>query len=353
MRKCGAFRSPISGHAPREIQVTSYAELCLAPQAADVAHPAFSNLFVETEFVSDAGALLATRRRQSDKETAVWAAHVLVVEGETVGDLQYETDRARFLGRGHDVRDPVSITDGRPLSNTVGAVLDPVMSLRRTVRIPPGATARIVFSTIVAPTREQALELADKYRDATTFERTLTLAWTQAQVQLHHLGIGLDEAHLFQRLANAVLYSDASMRPSSDVLGRSTLERSALWAQGISGDLPIVLVRIDEAEDVEIVRQLLRAHEYWRMKQLSADLVIINEKSASYEQDLQSSLDGLVRGSRLRLSPDTDDVRGSIFLLRADLIAPAGTGAPTNGCASGAAEPAWHVVRTGDSIATR
>ena len=138
------------GTRTREIQVTSYAELCLASQAADVAHPAFSNLFVQTEFVPDVGALLATRRKQSDKETAVWAAHVVAVEGETVGDLQFETDRARFLGRGHDVRNPVSIIDGRPLSNTVGSVLDPVISLRRTVRIPPGTTARIVFSTIVA-----------------------------------------------------------------------------------------------------------------------------------------------------------------------------------------------------------
>ncbi len=151
------------------------------------------------------------------------------------------------------------------------------------------------------PTREQAVELADKYRGPTTVERTLALAWTQAQVQLHHLGIDLDEAHLFQRLANSVLYSDASSRPSSDVLSRSTLERSALWAHGISGDLPIVLVRIDEPEDIEIVRQLLRAHEYWRMKQLSADLVVINEKSSSYAQELQIALEGLVRGSRLRL----------------------------------------------------
>jgi cyclic beta-1,2-glucan synthetase len=310
------------GARTREIQVTSYAELCLVSQAADVGHPAFSNLFVQTEFVPNAGALLATRRMQSDKETAVWAAHVVIVEGETVGELQFETDRSRFIGRGHDVRNPASIIDGRPLSNTVGSVLDPVISLRHTVRIPPGTTARVVFSTIVAPAREQVLELVDKYRGPTTVERTLALAWTQAQVQLHHLGIDLDEAHLFQRLANSVLYSDALQRPSSDVLSRSTLERSALWAHGISGDLPIVLVRIDETEDLEIVRQLLRAHEYWRMKQLSADLVVMNEKSSSYAQELQISLEELVRGSRLRLSPDTSNVRGSIFLLRADLISP-------------------------------
>jgi cyclic beta-1,2-glucan synthetase len=310
------------GSRTREIQVTSYAELCLALQAADEAHPAFSNLFVQTEFVPDLGALIATRRRQSDKETGVWAAHVAVVEGETVGDAQFETDRARFLGRGHEIVNPVSIIDGRPLSNTVGSVLDPVFSLRRTVRILPGSAAHIAFSTIVAPDREQALELADKYHGRKTFERTLDLAWTQAQVQLQHLGIGLDEAHVFQRLANSVVYSDDSLRPSSDTLGLTTLERSALWAQGIPGDLPIVLVRIDEAEDLEIVRQLLRAHEYWRTKQLSTDLVIINERSASYAHELQSSLGDLVRGSRLRLSPDTSNVRGSIFLLRADLISP-------------------------------
>ena len=310
------------GTRTREIQVTSYAELCLAPQGADEAHPAFSNLFVQTEFVSDVGALLATRRRQSDKETVVWVAHVVAVEGAAVGDLQFETDRSRFTGRGHNVRNPVSILDGRPLSNTVGSVLDPVISLRRTVRIPAGTTARVVFTTLVASTREQVIELADKYRGPTTVDRTLALAWAQAQVQLHHLGIDLNEAHLFQRLANPMLYSDASSRPTSEVLGRNTLERSALWAHGISGDLPIVLARIDETEDLEIVRQLLRAHEYWRMKQLSSDLVVINEKSSSYAQELQGSLEELVRGSRLRLSPDTSNVRGSIFLLRADLISP-------------------------------
>ena len=310
------------GTRPREIQVTSYAELCLAPQAADAAHPAFSNLFVETEFVSDAAALVGTRRKQTEKETDAWVAQVVVVEGETVGDIQYETDRSRFLGRCHDVRNPVSIFDGRPLSNTVGSVLDPILSLRRTVRIPQGTTARIILSTIVASGRERVLDLADKYRGASIFERTLTLAWTQAQIQLHHLGIGIEEAHLFQRLANSVLFADASQRPSSDTLSRSILDRNALWASGISGDLPIVVVRINEVDDVEIVRQLLRAHEYWRMKQLFADLVIINEKPSSYAQDLQGSLDNLVHGSRLRLTPNSEHVRGSIFLLRADLISP-------------------------------
>ena len=219
----------------------------------------------------------------------MWVAQVVVVEGDTVGELQYETDRARFLGRGRHVRTAVSMIDGRPLSNTVGSVLDPVMSLRRTVRVLAGETVRVVFSTIVGQTRDQVLDLADKYSDPRVFERACSLAWTQTQVQLHHLGIGTEEAQLFQRLANAVLYPDASLRPSSETLGHSTVERTALWAHGISGDLPIVLACIDKAEDVDTARQLLRAHEYWRIKQLSADVIILNEKPASYEQDLQGS----------------------------------------------------------------
>ena len=310
------------GTRARDLQVTSYAELSLAPHAVDVAHPAFANLFVQTEFVPEISALLATRRRRSDDDATVWAAQVVVVEGDTVGELQFETDRARFLGRGHHVRTAVSMVDGRPLSNSVGSVLDPMMSLRRTVRVLPGGTARIVFSTIVGASRDQVLDLADKYSDPRVFERALSLAWTQTQVQLHHLGIGTDEAQMFQRLANAVLYSDAALRPSSETLEPGTLERASLWAHGISGDLPIVLACIDKAEDVDIVRQLLRAHEYWRMKQLSADVIILNEKTASYEQDLQSSLEALVRGSRLRLLPDTGGARGSIYLLRSELLSP-------------------------------
>jgi cyclic beta-1,2-glucan synthetase len=310
------------GVRSRDIQVTSYAELSLTSQAADVAHPAFANLFVETEFVPQIAGLVATRRKRSDDEPSVWAAHVMVVDGETVGDLQYETDRAAFIGRARSLADPVSVIDGRPLSNTVGPVLDPIFSLRRTVRLPPGVTVHIVFSTVVASTREDVLEIADKYRDARTFERTSTLAWTQAQVQLHHLGITAEEAHVFQRLANAMLYPDPLLRPPSDVLAQTALEINTLWTQGISGDLPIVLARIDDPEDVDLIRQLLRAHEYWRMKQMAADVVVINEKAPSYLQELQGSLEALLRGSQMRQAPDAHVAGGKIYLLRDNNLPP-------------------------------
>jgi cyclic beta-1,2-glucan synthetase len=188
------------------------------------------------------------------------------------------------------------------------------------VRLPPGATVRVAFWTLIAPSRSEALDLADKHHDSTAFERAVMLAWTQAQVQLHHLGIGPDEAHLFQRLANHVLYADPTLRPSSEVLKRNARGQSALWAHGISGDLPIVLVRIDEIEDLELVRQLLRAHEYWRMKRLAVDLVVLNERPSSYTADLQGALEAILRASQSRGHPAAEDTRGAVFILRADLI---------------------------------
>ena len=299
-----------------EIELTSYSEIVLARSGDDAAHPAFSKLFVQTEFVPELGALLASRRRRAPTEPEVWAAHLAVLEGNAVDELQFETDRARFLGRGNGVRSPISIRSGQSLSNTVGTVLDPIFSIRRRVSIRPGATARVSFWTLLASSRDDVVSLADKHHDVAAFERAATLAWTQAQVQLHHIGVTADEAHLFQRIANRILYSDPTLRPSSEILKRNDLGPSALWAHGISGDLPIVLCRIDDATHLETVRQLIRAQHYWRMKQLAVDLVIVNERNTSYVQDLQSALESIVRVN-LRIP---ERRKGSLFLLRGDMV---------------------------------
>jgi len=313
-----------TGGVFREIEVTSYAELALAPQATDVAHPAFSKLFVETEFVADVGAILATRRRRAPTEEEIWAAHVSVVDGLVVGKPEIETDRARFLGRGQGVRTPIAVIDGRALSNTVGTVLDPIFALRRRIRVAPGATVRVAFWTMVAGAREQLLHIVDKHKDTTAFPRAATLAWTQAQVQLHHLGVTAGEAALFQRLAGHVIYAAPALRPSSNTIKRGAGAQSGLWAQSISGDLPIVLLRIADAETLDIARELLRAHEYWRMKRLAVDLVILNERKSSYVQDLQVALETLVRANQSRPKIGVDELPGRVFVLRADLI-PEGT----------------------------
>jgi cyclic beta-1,2-glucan synthetase len=311
-----------SSSRAREIDVTSYAELVLAAQVDDVAHPAFMKLFVATEYLADLGTILATRRRRSPTEQEVWAAHLAIVDGEAVGKPEVETDRTRFLGRGHDSRRPIAVTDGRPLSNTVGTVLDPVFALRRRVRVAPGAIVRIAFWTVVAESRTAVLDLVDKHRDATAFERAGTLAWTQAQVQLHHLGIDPGEAGLFQRLAGHLLHAGPALRPSSDTIRRGSGAQPGLWPMSISGDLPIALLRIADVEHLDLARQLLQAHEYWRMKQLAVDLVILNERASSYVQDLQIALETLVRASQSSGPDGVERRRGGVFVLRADLLSP-------------------------------
>lgn len=301
----------------REIELTSYAEIVLAPMGADAAHPAFSNLFIETEFVREESSLIARRRPRSVKDAPVYAVHTVVTEGDAVGAVQYETDRNRFLGRGHDTRAPLAVVADHPLSNTVGAVLDPIFSLRQRVRLEPNETARVTFSTAVAYSREHILMLADKYHDINIFERVERLAWTKAQIEMRHLNVGAQEAHLFQRLAGRVLYSDNSLRPRSDVLALNKKTQSELWKYAISGDLPIVLVRIGVAGDLGMVREILRGHEYLRLKGLHIDLIILNDHPPSYQQSLQDEIQMLIRSTGLQTLQDQP---GGVYLLRADLM---------------------------------
>ncbi|HMF57313.1 MAG TPA: glucoamylase family protein, partial [Pyrinomonadaceae bacterium] len=301
----------------REIEVTSYMEVVLAPPAADLAHPAFSNLFIETEFIAAENALIARRRPRSSKDEPAYGVHVIVAEGETVGALQYETDRSRFLGRGRGCANPIAVMEDRPLSNTVGAVLDPVFSLRQRLRVQPGETVRVSFTTAFARSREDALRLADKYNNPTAFSRAARMAWTQAQVAMRHHNIDLEEAFLFQRLAGRALYSDPSLRPRPHVLALNTKQQSGLWGYGIGGDLPIVIVRVSQPEDLDAVRRILRGHEYLRLKGLQIDLLILNDHPTTYIQGLQDELLGMIRTSGSDLWQDKP---GGVYLRRTDVM---------------------------------
>jgi cyclic beta-1,2-glucan synthetase len=308
------------GAAVREIEVTSYAEVVLGPPASDATHPAFSNLFVQTECIPERQTLLATRRKRTPEDPEIWLAHVLAAaDHAAVGDLQWETDRGKFIGRGRTIHTPSAETAGRLLSNSVGAVLDPVISLRRHVCIQPGETVRLAFSTIVAPSRDRVLELAHRYGNVAMFERVSALARTRAHAQLQSLGIAADEAQLFQTLGGKIVFPDQALRTTAEVQERRTEGVGALWAHGISGDLPIVLVEIDGAHDLGIVREFLRAHTYWQLKRLAVDLVILNAFAGSSGQDPEDAIDRLVKEAQLPKSENAEH-EGKVYALRADKL---------------------------------
>ncbi len=302
------------GDRVRELEVTSYAEIVLAPNADDLAHPAFGKLFIESEFVAESSALVCRRRPRAPDDAEVFAVHVIAQEGRTQGPVEWESDRGRFLGRGRGPEDPQAL-DGRSLSGTTGVLLDPIVSLRQRVRLAPGGVVRLSFATGMAASRETALALAQRYHDPAATARTFALAFSHARSRLHHLGISSEEALVFERLASRVLYADASLRPGPELLARNVLGQEGLWAHGVSGDLPILLVRVVSDADLALVRQVLQAQEYWRLKGLSADVVILNEHPVSYLDEIHAQLAALLDDGPWRKWKHRT---GGAYLLRGD-----------------------------------
>lgn len=302
------------GDRPREIELTSYVELALCSLAEDVAHPAFGRLFSETEWDPQNMALFARRRPRSPNDPPTIAFHVLSLDGASRAQVEHETDRARFIGRGRAPDAPLAL-DGRALSGSTGAVLDPVFSLRSRLRLAAGASARLTFTTGVAGDEAAAQALARKYHEPRVASRVFALAYTDVVVALRHLGISMEEAQLYDRLGSRLFSSDVSMRAPVGTLAQNTLPQSSLWRHAISGDLPIVLVSVMNASDLELVQHVLMAQEYWRLKGLKFDAVIVNEHAASYRDEIQAQL-----RQRLENGPWSarKDRPGGVFLLRAD-----------------------------------
>jgi cellobiose phosphorylase len=306
-------RSPVT----RQVELTSYSEVVLARQDADVAHPAFSNLFVQTEFARKSSALLCTRRARSEAEKPPWLLHLMLVQGDGQGEVSCETDRSRFVGRGGSLANPAAMQTLSPLSNTVGSVLDPIIALRRTVTLPAFGTVIVDLVLGMTENRETALAYVEKYQSARMTDRVFDLAWTHSQVTLHQLDVTESEAQLYGRLASALIYADPARRANHGVLLNNRRGQNGLWSYGISGDTPIVLLRISDTEKIEIVRQLIQAHSYWRMKGLTVDLVILNEDVSVYRQSLQDQITTLISSG---IEAQMLDKPGGIFVRRLEQI---------------------------------
>ena len=307
------------GRTPRTLELTSYAEVVIAPAAADAAHPAFSNLFVQTEIVRSHQAIVATRRPRSGADRPPWLVHLVGVHGTTSGSVTFETSRRAFLGRGRTPIDPIAMHQDE-LGDGEGAVLDPIVAIRNRVVLAPDETAWLHVVTGMAETRADALALAETYRDRHAAERVFELAWTRSEVMQRRLEVSTADAALFERLAGNVLYANPLLRAAGNVLARNRSGQSGLWAYGISGDLPIVLLRIADLAHLELVRQLVRTHTYWRLQGLAVDLIVWNEDPTGYRQVLH---DEIVATIAAVADANLVDKPGGIFVRRSEQIAEA------------------------------
>jgi cellobiose phosphorylase len=317
-------RVTLHNHGTREatIDFTSYAELVLAPPAGDAAHPAFSKLFVRTEWLPDAGLLLATRRVRTPGDPSACAAQWLAVEGDADsttrdGAIQFETDRAAFIGRGRDLRVPAAIVDGKALAGGIGTVLDPIFSLRRRVRVPAGAAVVLGLWTAAADSRDEVLALAERCRRASP-AAMIEGALHRARSALEGLGIDAAQARRFQRLASALLYSDPALRAAPEAIAQGQGGAPTLWAAGISGDRPIVLLHVRDEAGLPLVDDALRAHAFWTGKCLATDLVVLVDASAATTPALHDALQRRVAahvGNRANA-----EARPDVFILRGEQV---------------------------------
>ena len=300
----------------RIIDVTSYSEVVMAPAAADLAHPAFSNLFVQTEILAQHGAILCARRPRSEKEAVPTMFHLMAVHGATSEAVSFETDRMVFIGRGNTSRTPQAMTRA-VLSGSSGSVLDPVVAIRHKITLAPEQTVTVDMVTGVADAREAVLAMIEKYQDRHLADRVFELAWTHSQVVLRQLNASDADAQLYGRLANSIIYAHGLLRSDASVLVTNRRGQSGLWSYAISGDIPIVLLQIADAENIDLVRKMVQAHAYWRMKGLTVDLVIWNEDRAGYRQVLQEQILGLVGSG---VEAHTMERPGGIFVRMSDQI---------------------------------
>ncbi|HWQ29362.1 MAG TPA: glucoamylase family protein [Negativicutes bacterium] len=295
----------------RLLEITSYFEVVMAPLAADIAHPSFSNLFIRTEYIGRYNALLASRRPREEKKKVVYSFHELTLREEVPGGIQFESDRARFIGRGNSLERPAAVLGTHPLSNTVGPVLDPIMSLRCRIRLQPGQSAKLNYMTGVSDDREKIMLMAEKYHDIAAIDRAFELAWTRSQVEMRYLDLKFAEIELFRQTMSQIIYLSPKRRVQEHAIKSNRKGQSGLWVHGISGDLPMILVYVAKVEDTDLVKELLKAHEYWRLKSLFVDIVIVNEEESSYNRPLYNLLQDIVSVSHAR---DLRDRAGGIFI---------------------------------------
>lgn len=297
----------------RELELTSYSEIVLAPHAADAAHPCFNKLFIETEAVPDLQGIIAFRRMRSPEDRPLFAGHIVASHAPSTQAVEFETDRELFIGRGGSLQSPRAMVE--TLSNSTGYVLDPIFSLRYKVSLQPGQRIQVAYITVISENRDKTLQLIKKYADLGSSHRAIEMAWAHAQLELRHLRIHQEDVQLFQKLAARVLYPHLQLRPSAERLIRNRRGQSNLWAYGISGDLPIVVVTIADVHEMELVKQVLTAHVFWRLRGLKTDLVILNEESTGYEHPLLEQLQRLIQSFSGQLELGQS---GGVYILNSD-----------------------------------
>lgn len=303
----------------RILEITSYAEVMLNGFEHHNSHPAFSKLFVETEYIEDYFAILAKRRPRSEEEPPMYLIHTFACSNQIhiVKPVGFDTERSNFIGKGRSLSNPIALTDGYLLKRFQGNVSDPIVSLRKQIILQPGEKAHLSFGLGYAKSREEALLIANIYDSQLAVNRAFDLASIYGMVELNHMGIRASQAHLFQKLSSYLLFGVPTFRADTQTLLANRKKQANLWPYGISGDYPLIIFQINEGIHLKDVKLLLKAHSFWRKRGIESELLIINEHASGYLDEIQEALQVAIESSFER---DVFNKKGGVFIYKAEKI---------------------------------
>ncbi|MVX62899.1 glycosyl transferase [Clostridium chromiireducens] len=285
------------GDKGRSVEVTSYMEITLAAFSADAVHPTFSNLFVQTEYDEKEDILIGSRRGRVKNAKVPYIFHKAVVDGELEGNITYETSRINFIGRNRDLKNPLAMDNDKALDNTVGTVLDPIMSIRTRIRLEPDSKREIYYITGMCDSKEQALEICRENDDNSKLGRIFRNYSISTQLELKNVGIRSAIANTFQSAASSIFFLSSNRRNREEYIKNISKHQKDLWSYGISGDLPIIMLVIENEKEINLAYNMIKFHHYLKLKGVKLDLIIYNDEEVSYDEPLQKNIMDAVRAS--------------------------------------------------------
>lgn len=300
-----------------EIEVTSFIELSNDTYDSDLAHPAFSKLFNETEYVIGSNMIVGKRRPREENEKKRFVVHFVVCDGKMLKGIEFETDKKRFVGRGNTLANPAAMNSNLALSNKDGQSSDPVLSLRVAVSVGAGISSSVAFFTGYCETWDEILALHQKYTVSYKLGDIFELSRVDSELEMFYLNMTSHQINIIQDIIGAIFYPSNFFRTSGDIIKRNSKNQTGLWRFGISGDYPILLLRINNVEDIRAAKDVVMAYEFCKKNLIKVDLVMLNEQEYGYTDEVNSLLMGIT--SNLRMYDENPQKR-SLFILQSHMM---------------------------------
>ena len=300
------------GNSEEILEVTSYFEPVLSKKEQDYAHQAFNNLFLTCEYNEEKDFLTIKRNKRAKTESEIYVSTKLLAEAETIGDNEYEIDKEKFIGRGN-LQIPKMIENSIPLSKKTGLVTEPIVAMKKTIKIKPEETIFIDLVISAGNNKKEVIENLEKYTANSDSKRIFELSKARVEAESRYLEVKAKDIEIYQKILSYIIFENPIKRLNTENVPKRNYKQSELWKYGISGDLPIILVKIKDANDIDVIKQILKAYEYFKSKNIEVELVILDEEKHSYENYVKEEIESSILNNHISYMKN---IRGGIFVLQ-------------------------------------